>query len=55
VHDRTAYDKALQTFKAPEIKVETIGGCIISRAPFKQLLDRIKAGQYDAILERPAR
>ena len=55
VHDRAAYDKALQAYKAPEIDVETIGGCIISRAPFKQLFDRIKAGQDDAILERPAR
>lgn len=55
VADRAAYDKALQAFKTPEIEVGTIGGCIISRAPFKQLLDRIKAGQYDSILERPAR
>jgi hypothetical protein len=55
VHDRATYEKALQAFKAPEIEVETIAGCIISRAPFKQLLDRIKAGQYDPILERPAR
>src|SRR5262249_62128907 len=50
VHDRAAYDKALRTFRVPEIEVQTIAGCIISRAPFKQLLDRIKAGQYDPIL-----
>ncbi len=55
VRDRAAYDQALQTYKAPEVEVETIGGCIISHAPFKQLLDRIKSGQYDSILERAPR
>ena len=55
VHDRAAYDQALQNFKVPKDEVQTIAGCIISRTPFKQLFDRIKAGQYDAILERPAR
>jgi len=54
-HDRAAYDKALKDFKAPEVEVQTIGGCIIWRAPFKQLLDRIKAGEYDHSLERPFR
>lgn len=52
-HDRAAYDQALKDFKAPEVEVQTIGGCIIWRAPFKQLLDRIKAGEYDHSLERP--
>lgn len=55
VHDRAAYDRAIKDFHAPGGDVESIGGCIISRLPFKQLLDRIKAGQYDQALTRPAR
>jgi hypothetical protein len=51
--DRAAYDHALKDFKAPNVEVQTIGGCIIWRAPFKQLLDRIKAGEYDHSLSRP--
>ena len=55
VHDRAAYERAAKDFHGPDGEVETIGGCIISRVPFKQLLDRIKAGQYDEALTRPAR
>jgi hypothetical protein len=55
VHDRAAFEKASNDFHAPGGDVESIGGCIISHLPFKQLLDRIKAGQYDDALTRPAR
>ena len=55
VHDRATYDQALQNFPVPKDQVQTIAGCIITRAPFRQLLDRIKAGQFDPILARPAR
>ena len=55
VHDRAAYERAAKDFHGPDGEVETIGGCIISRVPFKQVLDRIKAGQYDQALTRPAR
>ena len=55
VHDRAAYERAARDFHGPDGEVETIGGCIISRVPFKQVLDRIKAGQYDQALTRPAR
>ncbi len=55
LHDRAAYERAAKDFHAPDGEVETIGGCIISHTPFKQLLDRIKAGQYDQALTRPAR
>ena len=52
VHDRAAYEKALKDFRVPDGEVETIAGCMIWRAPFKQILDRIKAGEYDHSLER---
>jgi hypothetical protein len=52
VHDRAAYEKALKAFRVPNGEVETIAGCMIWRAPFKQILDRIKAGEYDHSLER---
>ena len=55
VHDRAAYERAAKDFHGPDGDLETIGGCIISRLPFKQMLDRIKAGQYDDALTRPAR
>jgi len=55
VHDSAAYERAAKDFHRPDGEVETIGGCIISRVPFKQVLDRIKAGQYDQALTRPAR
>ena len=55
LHDRAAYERAAKDFHAPDGEVETIAGCIIWHAPFKQLLDRIKAGQYDQALTRPAR
>jgi hypothetical protein len=55
LHDRAAFAQAIEHFDAPNGDVETIGGCIVSRLPFKQLLDRIKAGQYDAALSRPVR
>ena len=55
VHDRAAFERASKDFHGPDGEVETIGGCIISRVPFKQVLDRIKAGQYDQALTRPAR
>jgi len=54
IRDHEAYDKAIKDFRVPEIDVETIGGCMVSRAPLKQLVDRIKAGQYDQALSRPA-
>jgi len=52
VHDRAAYEKALKDFRVPDGEVETIAGCMIWRAPFKQIFDRIKAGEYDHSLER---
>ena len=55
VHDRAAYERAVKNFHAPDGDVETIGGCIISRLPFKQVFDRVKGGQYDEALTRPAR
>ncbi len=55
VHDRAAYERAAKDFHPPDGEVETIGGCIISRLPFKQVLDRIKAGQYDETLTQPVR
>jgi hypothetical protein len=54
VHDRAAYTRALQDFSKPEMQVETIGGCIVSHAPFRELLQRIEAGDYDKALARPA-
>jgi len=54
IHDRAAYDPAVKYFHAPDVSIETISGCIVSRLPFKQLLDSIKAGQYDDVLTRPA-
>jgi hypothetical protein len=55
LHDRAAFERAAKDFHMPDVEVETIAGCIIWHAPFKQLLDRIKAGQYDQALTRPAR
>jgi hypothetical protein len=48
LRDHAAYQRAAEDFHAPDVEVETIGGCIIWDAPFKQLLDRIKAGQYES-------
>ena len=52
VHDRAAYERAARDFHAPDGEVETIGGCTIWRAPFKQLLDRIKAGELDVPIRK---
>lgn len=54
VHDRAAYNRALQDFAKPDMQVETIGGCMIWHAPFRDLLHRIEAGDYDKSLARPA-
>jgi hypothetical protein len=55
VHDRGAYERDLKSLPVPDVTLETIGGCIISRASFKDVLERIKTGQYDAALARPFR
>lgn len=55
VHDRAAYEVALKSFGVPDVTLETIGGCIISHASFKDVFERIKAGQYDEALARPFR
>lgn len=54
LHDRVAYKQALQDFHPPKVQVETIGGCMISHAPFQELLQRIESGDYDKALARPA-
>jgi len=54
LHDRAAYARALQTFPKAEVQVETMGGCTIWHAPFRELLQRIEAGDYDKALARPA-
>ena len=54
LHDRAAYARGLQTFPKPDVQVETIGGCTVWRAPFRELLHRIEAGDYDKSLARPA-
>jgi hypothetical protein len=51
--DPSSFNEAAEPLKKSNPTVETIGGCIIWRAPFKQLLDRIKAGEYDHSLSRP--
>jgi hypothetical protein len=54
LHDRAAYTRALLDFPKPEVQVETIGGCMVWHAPFRELLQRIEAGDYDKALARPA-
>jgi hypothetical protein len=53
LHDRAAYERARKNFPVPEVEVETIGGCIVSRAEFKDVLERIETGKYDRLLARP--
>lgn len=55
VHDRDAYARALSVFPKVDTQVETIGGCIVSHVPFRELRKRIEAGDYDRALDRPAR
>ncbi|MEO5754035.1 MAG: hypothetical protein ABIR38_04955 [Chthoniobacterales bacterium] len=52
-HDRAAYERALAAFPKHDSTVETIGGCIVSQLPFRQLRERIETGTYDQALSRP--
>lgn len=54
LRDRTAYARALETLRQRDVRVQVIGGCIISTESFRALVSQIEHGKYDSSLSRPA-
>ena len=50
--DRTAYQRALEKYRANDAKVQTMRGCILQRESFRELVNQIERGDYDSLLER---
>lgn len=55
MHDRAAYDRTLPKLSGFNPQVETMSGCIIWKATFKELRKRIEDGAYDRQMAEPAR
>lgn len=53
--DRAAYQKVLDSLPRPNDGVEVVRGCMISKAPFRELLSQIQDGRFDDYLSRPPR
>lgn len=52
LRDRSAYQRALEKYRAKDAKVQTMRGCIMQREPFRKLVEQIERGDYDSFLER---
>jgi len=52
VRDRAAYQRALETCRSTDAKVETARGCMLSHESFRDLVKEIERGQYDTFLAR---
>jgi hypothetical protein len=50
--DQDAYKRALAVFGGRTATVETMGGCIVQREPFRDLVKQIDHGDYDSALAR---
>jgi hypothetical protein len=51
--DPDAYREIARTLPRVNDEAETIGGCIITPLPFRQVVSQIEAGRYDQQLSRP--
>jgi hypothetical protein len=48
--DRAAYERALETCRSTDAKVQTARGCILQQESFRDLVKEIERGNYDASL-----
>lgn len=55
--DRAVYARVLQMCRAIDPKVETVHGCLVGEESFRDVVQKIEHGEYDASLKRewPAR
>ena len=52
IRDRTAYQRALEKYRANDVQVETMRGCILQQESFRDLIKQIEHGDYDSFLKR---
>lgn len=52
LRDRAAYQRELEKYRANDVRVQTMRGCILQREPFDKLVAQIERGDYDSFLER---
>jgi hypothetical protein len=50
--DRAAYARALQMCRPIDTNVETVHGCVVGHESFRDVVQRIEHGDYDAPLKR---
>jgi hypothetical protein len=50
--DRAAYERALESCRSTDAKVETARGCMLSQESFRDLVKEIERGNYDVSLAR---
>lgn len=55
MRDRSAYQRAFDSYSKHDSTVETVRGCMISKQSFQAVMREIDHGNFDIILKQPPR